>query len=81
MIRPNAPNPSTMTAPKCPVCTTPARCKTVALGVKGSACAGRANGPDDCDCLNECGDDPWLETGRSIPCKARQQELAQKGAA
>ena len=22
-----------------------------------------------CDCLNNCGDDPWLKEGRSTPCK------------
>ena len=21
-----------------------------------------------CDCLNHCGDDPWLQDGRSTPC-------------
>lgn len=23
-----------------------------------------------CDCLNFCGDDPWLKSGKSTPCKA-----------
>lgn len=61
----------------CAVCTTPSRCKTPALGIKGSACAGRANGPDDCDCLNACGDDPWLKDGRSLPCERRAKEASQ----
>lgn len=33
-----------------------------------------------CDCLNWCGDDPWLATGRSRPCDAltaRQRERAE----
>lgn len=81
MIRPHAPLPSTMTAPKCLVCTTPARCGAPALHTKGPRCVGKADGMDDCDCLNKCGDDPWLKTGKSVPCKARQQEQAQKGAA
>lgn len=25
--------------------------------------------PVTCDCLNRCGDDPWLKDGRSQPCK------------
>lgn len=29
---------------------------------------GKANSPDTCDCLNACGDDPWLADGRSEPC-------------
>jgi|GEM_PF-4710857 len=24
--------------------------------------------PTRCDCLNVCGDDPWLDDGRSMPC-------------
>lgn len=23
----------------------------------------------ECDCLNRCGDDPWLKDGRSEPCE------------
>jgi hypothetical protein len=23
----------------------------------------------ECDCLNWCGDDPWLKDGRATPCK------------
>ena len=25
--------------------------------------------PQACDCLNWCGDDPWLLTGRAVPCQ------------
>lgn len=25
--------------------------------------------PEKCDCLNICGDDPWLKDGRARPCK------------
>lgn len=24
----------------------------------------------ECDCLNFCGDDPWLKDGRAKPCEA-----------
>lgn len=27
-----------------------------------------AHTPVECDCLNWCGDDPWLKDGRSTPC-------------
>lgn len=62
-------------APACTVCTTPHRCRTPVLGRKGANCAGKADGPDDCDCLHGCGSCPWLADGRSKPCsefKARQ---------
>jgi hypothetical protein len=52
----------------CTTCTTPSKCGTTELGRKGPRCAGKANGPDNCDCLNTCGDDPWLRDGRSEPC-------------
>lgn len=32
-----------------------------------------------CDCLNDCGDDPWLKDGRADPCehlRERQQQAA-----
>jgi hypothetical protein len=29
-----------------------------------------------CDCLNECGDDPWLRTGKAEPCDGRKRGLA-----
>jgi len=29
--------------------------------------------PVACDCLNWCGDDPWLKDGRSMPCKQRAE--------
>lgn len=73
--RASAPGPAP--APQCPACTTPTRCGTPALHtIKGPRCVGRADGPDDCDCLNACGDDPWLANGRARPCAAavaRQQ--------
>lgn len=31
-----------------------------------------------CDCLNHCGDDPWLHDGRATPCEGRKQALAAK---
>lgn len=34
-----------------------------------------------CDCLNHCGDDPWLKDGRSKPCeklKLRQEQERQR---
>ena len=27
--------------------------------------------PQACDCLNWCGDDPWLKDGRAVPCQER----------
>jgi len=34
--------------------------------------------PSKCDCLNRCGDDPWLKDGRAVPCdnlvRQREQE-------
>ncbi|MCI5068457.1 hypothetical protein [Acidovorax sp.] len=36
--------------------------------IKGPRCTGKSNGPDNCDCINTCGDDPWLKDGRSTPC-------------
>ena len=45
------------------VCTTPTRCGAPALHTKGPRCIGRPDGKDDCDCLNACGDDPWIESG------------------
>ena len=32
--------------------------------------------PVTCDCLNDCGDDPWLKDGRSQPCKYLRQRQA-----
>jgi hypothetical protein len=29
-----------------------------------------------CDCLNDCGDDPWLRDGRSQPCDRLKKERA-----
>lgn len=71
-IAPSAPAAS---PERCAACTTPTRCKTPALGTKGIACVGRAAGPDDCDCFNACGDDPWLKDGRSQPCARRKEDL------
>ena len=28
-----------------------------------------------CDCLNDCGDDPWLYDGRSLPCNHKQEMI------
>ncbi|WP_349745346.1 hypothetical protein [Roseateles cavernae] len=39
--------------------------------IKGPHCVGRADGPDECDCLTACGDDPWLKTGMALPCTER----------
>ena len=30
---------------------------------------GKATRPAKCDCLNYCGDDPWLNDGRAEPCE------------
>lgn len=55
--------------PECPQCTTPRLCGTPALHEKrGPRCKGRACGPDECDCINDCGDDPWLRDGRARGC-------------
>lgn len=62
--------------PKCMVCTTPTRCGAPALHTKGPRCIGRADGKDDCDCLNACGDDPWIGSGRSMPCEHRRETQA-----
>ncbi len=53
---------------KCAPCVTPTRCGASSLGDKGPRCAGRSDGPDTCDCINACGDDPWIKAGRSKPC-------------
>ena len=29
-----------------------------------------------CDCLNRCGDDPWLAKGKAEPCEASKKEAA-----
>lgn len=29
---------------------------------------------EKCDCLNRCGDDPWLADGRARPCAALVKE-------
>lgn len=77
---PAPPNPFRRAAPtstpKCMVCTTPTRCGAPALHTKGPRCIGRADGKDDCDCLNACGDDPWIESGRSMPCEHRRETQA-----
>lgn len=65
---------------ECPQCTTPTRCGRIGDGKRGPRCVGRADGPDDCDCLNGCGDDPWLETGKAIPCQARRDAAARAAA-
>jgi len=57
--------------PECPACTSPTLCKAPAWREKrGANCQGRATGPDACDCLNACGDDPWLKDGRARHCAA-----------
>ena len=33
--------------------------------------------PGKCDCLNDCGDDPWLVDGRAEPCDYRKWHLAE----
>lgn len=65
------------TVNECPQCTTPQRCGRQDLsGARGTRCIGRADGLDDCDCLNDCGDDPWLKSGKSKPCARRAAEEA-----
>ncbi|WP_315128037.1 hypothetical protein [Comamonas antarctica] len=59
-----------MPAPeRCSVCTTPARCQTAAWGTRGKNCAGKDDGPDICDCLDRCGDDPRIASGQASPCQ------------
>lgn len=59
-----------MPAPdRCSVCTTPTRCKTAALGKRGTNCVGKADGPDICDCLDHCGDDSRVASGQAAPCQ------------
>ncbi len=31
---------------------------------------------EKCDCLNECGDDPWLKAGKVKPCESRLKQLS-----
>lgn len=52
----------------CDVCTTPTRCGRIGDGKRGPRCVGKPAGRDDCDCLNWCGDDPWLAKGKANPC-------------
>ena len=33
-----------------------------------------------CDCLNRCGDDPWIEQGKAMPCKTMRAYLVRKKA-
>lgn len=61
---------------ECPQCTTPTRCGRTGDSKRGPRCVGRADGPDDCDCLNQCGDDPWLAKNKATPCERRRQETA-----
>lgn len=79
----NTPRPTqeTHVAQKCPECTTPVRCGATALHTKGPRCVGKADGKDDCDCLNACGDDPWITTGQSTPCQTRMDAIASKSTA
>lgn len=35
---------------------------------------------EPCDCLNICGDDPWLKDGRSEQCDAAKQRAANEAA-
>lgn len=38
--------------------------------------------PQACDCLNWCGDDPWLQDGRAVPCQERlDRERSEREAA
>lgn len=68
--------PHKNTAEQCLACTTPVRCAAVAWHTKGLQCIGHAAGPDLCDCLNECGDDPWLKDGRAVACAKNQGAMA-----
>lgn len=55
--------------PECPNCTTPHKCGSKEWQTKkGPRCVGGPNGKDRCDCLNDCGDDPWIQKGLSEPC-------------
>ena len=37
--------------------------------------------PAPCDCINWCGDDPWLPDGRAIPCERLKKRQADDAAA
>jgi hypothetical protein len=54
--------------PACPGCTTPRLCGTLEWHVKGPRCKGGPDGMDACDCINHCGDDPWVKKGLAKPC-------------
>lgn len=30
---------------------------------------------EKCDCLNYCGDDPWLARGKAHPCERRAEQI------
>jgi len=70
-----APGAAQKPPPECSVCTTPGRCGSSHWKQKrGPRCVGKADGPDDCDCLIYCGDDPWLAKGLSKPCPQYKPE-------
>jgi hypothetical protein len=64
--------------PQCDACVTPRLCGAIAWHDVGPSCKVAkglpAGGPDKCDCLNDCGDDPWLKDGRAAPCERLQQQ-------
>lgn len=65
----------------CKVCSTHARCKAVAQGRKGPNCAGKPDGPDDCDCLDICGSDKRIANGTATPCASYLAQANTKAAA
>jgi hypothetical protein len=38
----------------------------------------RGEKPERCDCLNWCGDDPWLKDGRAEGCERYKARIAVK---
>lgn len=71
--RHKTPAPTAPPKPRCESCVTPSQCGTPVWHEQGPHCkilkGEAAVGPDECDCLNDCGDDPWLKDGRSAPCE------------
>lgn len=72
--------PAPTPEPRCDACVTPSLCGVSVWHDVGPNCRIAqglpAVGPDTCDCLNQCGDDPWLKDGRSAPCVLQSPEAA-----
>lgn len=61
--------PAPPAPPQCPQCTTPMLCGSPSWKEKrGPHCFGKPAGPDECACVDECGDDAWVQDGRARGC-------------